>query len=91
MLPGAPQDNRIDVNIRPSRIQEQLMATNDAGHGADRNVKGFGGVDRVPCKIIKQWKVRLLLYSTWSILQMIFQLSLFYQSHSWAALPFQSL
>ena len=47
------------------------MLTNDTGHGVDRNIKGFGGMDCVPCKVMKQWEVRLLLYSTWSVLAMI--------------------
>ena len=47
------------------------MLTKYTGHGVDRNVKGFGGMDRVPCKIMKQWEVRLLLYSTQSVLVMI--------------------
>ena len=71
MLPGAPRDNRIDVNVRPSRVREPFMLTKYTGYGVDRNVKGFGGMDLVPCKIMKQWEVRLLLYSTQSVLGMI--------------------
>ena len=40
------------------------MLTEDTGSGLDRNVKGFRGMDRVPRIIMKQWEVRLLLYST---------------------------
>ena len=47
------------------------MLTKDTAHGVDRNVKGFGGMDCVPCKVMKQWEVRLLLYSTWSVLGII--------------------
>ncbi len=39
------------------------MLTKDISHGVDRNVKGFGGVDRMPRKIMKQWELRLLLYT----------------------------
>ena len=47
------------------------MLTKNTGHGLDCNVKGFGGVDRVPCIIMKQWEVRLLLYSVQAALRMI--------------------
>ena len=43
MLPGAPRDNRIDVNVRPSRVQEPFMLTKYTGYSVDRKVKGFGG------------------------------------------------
>lgn len=43
----------------------------DAGHSVYRNVKSLGGVDRVLCKVTKQWEIRFQLRSTQSILEMI--------------------
>lgn len=71
MVPGAPRDNRVGVNVRPSRVREPFMLTKDTGHSVYRHVKSFGGVDRVPCKVMKQWKVRPLLRSVQSVLEVI--------------------
>ena len=47
------------------------MLAKDAGHSIYRNVKSFGGVDRVPCKVMKQWEVRSLLRRAQSVLEVI--------------------
>ena len=71
MLPGTPRENRVGVNARPSRVREPFILTQDTSHSIYRNVKSFGGVDRVPCKVMKQWEVRPLLRSAQSVLELI--------------------
>ena len=63
MLPGAPRDNPVGVNVRPSRVREPFMLAKDTGYSVCRNLKSFGGVDGVPCKVIKRWEVRSQLRS----------------------------
>ena len=47
------------------------MLAKDTNHSVYRNVKSFEGVDRVPCKVIKQREVRPLLRSVQSVLEVI--------------------
>lgn len=47
------------------------MLAKDTGHSVYRNVKSFGGVARVPCKVMKQREVRSKLRSAQSVLEVI--------------------
>ena len=44
------------------------MLAKNTSQGIYRNIKSFGRVDRVPCKVMKQWEDRALLRSGQSIL-----------------------
>lgn len=47
------------------------MLAKDTGHSIYRNIKSFGGVERVPCEVVKQREIWSVLRSVQSVLETI--------------------